>query len=42
VLHGSETAALDSRSSILVLGGKPAIPRVGRLDDVVVDTDNLR
>jgi len=32
-------ALLDSRCTVLVLGGNVALEHVGRLDDMVIDTD---
>ena len=36
-----DAAALDLRAAVAVLGGQPALPDVRRLDDVVVDADDL-
>src|SRR6185437_4472729 len=42
VLHLADAPALDARTGLAELGGQPGLPDVRRLDDVVVDTDDLR
>ena len=42
VAHRADAAPLDLRAAVLVLRRQPGLPHVGRLDDVVVDADDLR
>jgi hypothetical protein len=41
VAHAGDAPALDAGAAVAVAGGQPALPHVGRLDDVVVDADDL-
>jgi hypothetical protein len=41
VLHRADAAALDLGPAVGQLGGQPRLPEVRRLDDVVVDADDL-
>jgi hypothetical protein len=41
VAHTGDAPALDAGAPVPVAGGQPGLPHVGRLDDVVVDADDL-
>ena len=42
IIDAGDAASHDFRASVLELGREPPLPHVGGLDDVVVDTDDLR
>ena len=42
VLHVADAAALRLGAAVAVARRQPGVPEVGRLDDVVVDADDLR